>query len=211
MPNFLLLEDQWVGEAVTHARIAYECWVGLLNGKVKIVPESSPNLLGGPYVNAFANYAKKDFLRYVAVLYRGFFKEKKGRRRKKKDADRPGIKTDVAHRIQQWVSEAQIDELTRLAAPLLKLRDKEEHRENPNHPQVWSIQVLPLRPMVGTKEDGFIDPFPVYQILVSIEPTIGLVAFVKSRLETSGSVEPLNENEPEQKRDADSTLPTENA
>jgi hypothetical protein len=99
-------------------------------------------------------------------------------------------KKDVALRIQQEVPEAQIDELIRLAAPLLTLRDKEEHRENPNHPQVWSVSVLPLRPMVGPDDDGYIDPFPVYKILVSLEPAIGYVAFVKSRLEASRLVEP---------------------
>jgi hypothetical protein len=156
----LLQEDHWVGEAITHARIAYECWVGLLNGKIKIVPESSPNLLGGPYVNAFASYAKKDLLRYVAVLYRGFFKE--------------GKKKKAALRIQQEVPEAQIDELISLSEPLLSLRNEEEHRENPNHLDVWSVQVLPLRPMVGTAEHGYIDPFPVYQILVSLEPASGV-------------------------------------
>jgi hypothetical protein len=85
-PNMLLQEDQWVGEAITHARIAYECWSGLVSGMFKIAPESSPNLLGGSYVNVFADYSKKEFLRYVSVFYRGFFKEEKGVRGKRKDA-----------------------------------------------------------------------------------------------------------------------------
>jgi hypothetical protein len=37
-PNMLLQEDQWVGEAITSARIAYECWTGLVNGEFIIVP-----------------------------------------------------------------------------------------------------------------------------------------------------------------------------
>jgi len=35
----LLQEDHWVGEAITHARIAYECWTVLLNKKIEIVPD----------------------------------------------------------------------------------------------------------------------------------------------------------------------------
>jgi hypothetical protein len=178
----LVQEDQWVGEAITHARIAYECWSGLVSGMFKIAPESSPSLLGGSYVNVFADYSKKEFLRYVSVLHRGFLDQ--------------GKKTDAALRIQQEVTEAQIDKLIGLAAPLLRLRNKEEHRENPIHPQVWSVSYFPLRPMVGTQADGYIDPFPVYQILVLLEPAIGHVAFVKSRLEESRLIEPSKENEP---------------
>jgi len=40
--------------------------------------------------------------------------------------------------------EAQINELISLAEPLLGLRNEEEHSENPNHLDVWSVQVLPF-------------------------------------------------------------------
>ena len=76
------------------------------------------------------------------------------------------------------LSEEQMDDLLKLTTPLLHLRDKDQHRENPSHPEVWSAQVKPSRPIIGTREHGFIDPFPIYQLLSSLEPSIGWAAFV---------------------------------
>ena len=82
----------------------------------------------------------------VAVLHRGFFKMKNG----------VLVKTKAAYRMLEMVSEQQMDELLKLAAPLRRLRDKDQHRENPKHPEVWSVQIKPSHPMIGTHEDDYV-------------------------------------------------------
>jgi hypothetical protein len=170
-------KDLWVGKAITDARLAYECWIALLRGEIKIEPESTPNMLGGGYANLFTNYAKGAFLGAVAVLHRGFFKMEKGVLAKKK----------AAYRMLEVVSEEQMDELLKLTAPLHSFRDKDQHRENPDHPPVWSVQVKPSRPIIGTRDHGYIDPFPIYELLKSMEPAIGYVVFHQNR---KASVQP---------------------
>jgi hypothetical protein len=81
------------------------------------------------------------------------------------------------------VSEEQTDELLKLITPLRDFRDKDQHRENPDHPEVWSVLSKPSQPIIGTYEHGYIDPFPIYKLLSSLEPTIGWIAFFKSRIE----------------------------
>jgi hypothetical protein len=141
-------EDFWLGEAITSARVAYECWVGLSKGEITVVPEYSANLPGGPYVNVFANYSKREFLRAVSILHRGFFVER-------------------------------IDKFLELARPFREFRNQEDHRENPQNSPVWTIQINEPRPTIGATSDDRIDPFSVYEILKSLEPDIGYVAFVR--------------------------------
>ena len=69
----------------------------------------------------------------VAALHRGFFKMKNGALVKKK----------VACRMLEFVSEAQMDELLKLTAPLHTLRDKDQHRENPGNLPVCTRQITP--------------------------------------------------------------------
>lgn len=170
----LLQKDSWVGDAVSSARIAYETWTALLRGEVKIQPEGSPSLLGGSYSNLFTDYAKAQFLSQVAVLYRGFFKKEKG----------VLVKNKVARRILRIkaISEEQLDELLKLAKPLHGLRDKDQHKENPNHPPVWTVVVDGTR-HATIEIPELIDPSALYELLKSLEPTIGRVAFLKIRRE----------------------------
>jgi hypothetical protein len=82
--------------------------------------------------------------------------------------------------MQEVVPEEKIDEFLRLAEPFRYLRDKEEHRENPRHPPISTIQIDEPQPTIGTAFGNRINPFPVYEILKSLEPNIGYVAFVKN-------------------------------
>jgi hypothetical protein len=169
-------KDRWVGEAITGARIAYECWSALLRGEITINSESSTHLLGGGYVNLFTNYAKGQFLSAVAVLHRGFLKKEKGK---------PDRKTQVAYRMQKAVPVEKIDEFLRLGEPFRKFRNFDQHRENLNNPPVWTVRRDQSRPIIGTPDHGYIDPFPIYELLKSLEPAIGYIAFVKIGMEKS--------------------------
>src|ERR1700751_3744275 len=113
--------DCWVGKTISHARIAYETWTELMGGKIKVEPERSSNHLGGGYANLFTNYTKEAFLNAVAALHRGFFKYEDGAL----------VRSEVARRMLEYVSESQIDEFMKLAAPLRTLRNKDQHREDP--------------------------------------------------------------------------------
>jgi len=166
----LLPEDRWIGAAITSARIAYESWAGLLSGEISIEPEHCPGQAGGRYAGIFANYAKGAFLGAVAVLYRGLFKENK---------DGSIVKTKAAYRMLKLVSEDQMDELLKLTSPLRHLRNEDQHKENPSQQEVLSVQFKPSRPIIGTHEADSVDPFPIYELLKSLEPTIGWVAFIK--------------------------------
>jgi hypothetical protein len=174
----LLQKDLWVGKAITSARIAYESWAGLLAGEFRIEPADYSGPVSGRYAGLFGNYAKEAFLGAVAILHRGFFK-----------LENAGfVKKKAAYRMLEVVSEEQMDELLRLTTPLRDFRDKDQHRENPNHPEVWSVVFKPSRPIIGTVEHGYIDPFPIYELLKSLEPTIGWIAFVKSGIEAMSKV-----------------------
>jgi|SRR5271165_1070821 len=174
-------EDRWIGAAITTARIAYESWAGLLSGEISIEPEHCPGQAGGRYAGIFANYAKGAFLGAVAVLHRGLFKvEKNGDIVKKK----------TAYRMLQLVSEEQMNELLKLAAPLRHLRNTDQHREDPSKQEVLSVQFKPSRPIIGTHEADSVDPFPIYELLKSLEPTIGWVAFIKSHFTNAESLLP---------------------
>jgi hypothetical protein len=181
----LLPEDAWVGDAVSSARIAYETWTALLRGEIKIQPEGCPSLLGGSYSNLFTDYAKAQFLSAAAVLHRGFFKMEKGVLVKKK----------VARRMLQnkAMSEEQMDELLKLAEPLHDFRDKDQHKENPDHPPIWSLILDGTRPTICTvtlENPVIIEPSALsalYELLRSLEPTIGRVAFSRIRLEKQSS------------------------
>jgi hypothetical protein len=161
----LLKEDFWIGEAITGARLAFECWDRLLNGEIAIEPEF-PADSPGPYATLFANYSKREFLRSVALLHRGFF-------------DR-GAKTPVALRIEEVVSVERIDKFLELARPFREFRNQEDHRENPQNSPVWTIQIDEPRRTIGTTLGDRIDPLSVYEILKSLEPDIGYFAFVRS-------------------------------
>jgi hypothetical protein len=163
--------DRWVGEEISRARIAYEAWTELQRGEIKIEPESSPNQLGGGYVNLFTNYAKAAFLNAVAALDRGFFGYKDGVFIKKHK---------VACRMVQFVSEAQIDELRNLTAPLRTLRNKDQHREDPKKLPVWTVQINQAAPTIGTFSGDHSDPSALYELLKSLEPTIGWAAFLRA-------------------------------
>jgi hypothetical protein len=116
------------------------------------------------------NYAKGQFLSAVATLNRGFFKMERGAL----------VKTKAAYRmLEAAMSEEQMNELLKLTAPLHSLRDVDQHRENPNHPAVWNVQMDRSRLLIGTRDHGLIDPFPIYELLKSLEPTIGYIAFLK--------------------------------
>lgn len=175
----LLPEDGWVGDAVSTARIAYETWTALLRGEIKIQPEGSPSLLGGTYSNLFTDYAKVQFLSAVAALHRGFFKLDKGALVRKKVARRM-LKIKA-------VSEEQMDELLKLTEPLHDFRNKDQHKENPDHPPVWSLILDGTRHTIFTatlEKAQLIDPSALsalYELLKSLEPTIGRVAFLKIR------------------------------
>jgi hypothetical protein len=166
--KMLTQKDRWVGKAITDARIAYECWTALWRREIKIEPEFLANQPGGSYATIFMNYTKGAFLGAVAVLHRGFFKMPIGK---------PGTKTKVAYRMQEEVPEERIDEFLRLAQPFREFGNFDEHRENPNNPRVGSIQFNQPRPTIGTPSKGFIDPFPIYELLKSLEPAIGYAAF----------------------------------
>jgi len=114
-------EDFWVGKAISQARIVYETWTELMGGKIKVEPERSPNHIGGGYVNLFTSYTKEAFLNAVAALHRGFFEYKNGAL----------VRSEVACRMLEYVSESQIDEFLKLAAPLRNLRNEDQHREDP--------------------------------------------------------------------------------
>lgn len=157
-------EDFWVGKVITDARLAYECWTGLLKNEITVNPEFSTNSPWSRYANVFANYSKREFLRAVALLHRGLF-------------DR-GAKTPVTLRMQEVVPVERIDEFLELARPFRYLRNQEEHRENPAHPPVGTIQIYEPRPTIGNLKRR-IDPFSVYEILKSLEPDIGYPAFCK--------------------------------
>jgi hypothetical protein len=163
--------DRWVGEAISRARITFETWNELQRGEIKIEPESSPNHLSpGGYVNLFINYAKAAFLNAVAALDRGFFEYNK---------DRVFVKnTEVAGRMLEFVSEAQIDELRNLTAPLRTLRNKDQHREDPRKWPVWTFQINGEPPTIGTSPEDAVDPSALYQLLKAIEPIIGHRAFL---------------------------------
>jgi len=153
----------------------------LLRGEIKIEPESTPNILGGGYANLFTNYAKGAFLGAVAVLHRGFFKIEKGILVKKK----------AAYRMLEMVSEEQMDELLKLTGPLHSLRDKDQHRENPDHPPVWSLILDGTRHTIFTttlEKAEVSDPSALstlYELLKSLESAIGREAFLKIRGEAS--------------------------
>jgi hypothetical protein len=68
-----------------------------------------------------------------------------------------------------------------LGQPFREFRIFDQHGEK-NYPEVWSVRLDQGRPLIGTAKDGFIDPFPIYELLKYLEPAIGYVAFVKSRL-----------------------------
>ena len=95
-------KDRWVGEAITNARVAYECWIGLLKGEITVEPEFSASLPGGPYVNVFSNYSKREFLRAVSLLHRGFIKKDK--------ASKEWRKEPVVDRISEVVPAEKIEE-----------------------------------------------------------------------------------------------------
>jgi hypothetical protein len=163
--------DRWVGEAITNARVAYECWIGLLQNEITVEPSVSANLPGGPYANVFANYSKREFLRAVSVLHRWFI----GKDQKTKE----WRKQPVADRMSEVVHVEKINEFLRLAEPFRYFRNEEEHRENPEHSPVWTVRINEPRPTIGTCFGNRIDPFPVYEILRSLEPVIGYIAFLK--------------------------------
>jgi hypothetical protein len=169
--GMLSQKDFWVGKAISQARIAYETWIELQSGKIKIEPESSPNHFAGGYVNLFINYAKAAFLNAVAVLDRGFFEYKDGVFVKNKK---------VACRMLEFVPEDQIEELRKLTAPLRTLRNKDQHIEDPNKLPVWSTQVTPAPPTIGTSSGDHVDPSPLYELLKSLEPSIGYIAFYRA-------------------------------
>lgn len=166
----MLAEDRWVGEAITNARVAYECWTGLLKNEITVESSVSANLPGGPYANVFANYSKREFLRAVSVLHRGFIRKDKKTEKWRKEP--------VADRMSEVVPVEKIDEFLGLAEPFRHFRNKEEHRENPQHPPVWTVQINEPRPTIGTCFGNRIDPFPIYEILRSLEPVIGYIAFL---------------------------------
>ncbi len=177
----LLQSDRWVGEAITDARIAYECWCGLLRGEIEIEPESSPDPLGGSYVNLFTEYAKRQFLSAVAVLHRGFLILEEGR---------SPTNTETAYRMEKVVSAEKIDEFLRLARRFRDFRNYDQHREQdpkkpkkPKNPPIWTARLEGSRPLIATLEHGYVDPFPTYELLKSLEPAIGLGAFVTAALE----------------------------
>jgi hypothetical protein len=172
--------DWWVGELISRARIANETWNELLREKIKIEPEFSPDLLAGRYVNLFGNYAKAAFLNAVAALDRGFFDYENGVFIKN---------TEVACRMLEFISEDQIDELRKLTAPLRTLRNKDQHREDPKKWPVWTFQINGEPPTIGTSPEDDVDPSALYTLLKSLEPTIGLTAFIlaASRRANAGS------------------------
>jgi hypothetical protein len=159
-------EDFWVGEAITNARLAYECWIGLLKGEITVNQEFAANFPGGSYTNIFANYSKREFLRAVSVLHRGFWGN--------------GMKTPATFRMEELVPVEKIDKFLELARPFRHFRNQEEHRENPEHPPVWTIRINEPRPTIGTTAGNRIDPYSVYELLKSLEPAIGYAAFVIS-------------------------------
>jgi hypothetical protein len=175
-PDAPLLKDSWVGDAVSSARVAYETWTALLHGEIKIQPEGSSSLLGGSYSNLFTDYAKGQFLSAAAVLHRGFFKMEKDVLVRKKVALRM-LKIKA-------MSEEQMDELLELTKPLHDFRDKDQHKENSNHPRIWTL-VADGRVTVVTatlEKPVVIDPSAIsalYELLKTLEPTIGRVAFLK--------------------------------
>jgi hypothetical protein len=171
-------EDFWVGKTISHARMAYETWTELMGGKIKVEPERSPNHIGGGYVSIFTNYAKEAFLNAVAALHRGFFKYK----------DDALVRREVACRMLEFISEAQIDEFMKLGEPLRDLRNEDQHRENPNNFPVWSTRVSPAPPTIGSFSADPVDPSALYALLKSLEPSIGYIAFhraVTKRANTS--------------------------
>lgn len=167
-------DDSWVGKAITDARMAYETWTALLRREIKVDPEYAPNLLGGGYGNLFTNYAKVQFLSAVAVLHRGFFVKEQGKTMYGK--------SEVARRMEEALSaeedKKKIGDFLRSGQPFRDFRNFDQHRENPHHPQVWTVQINQPRPTIGTPKHGFVDPFPVYEQLKALEPTIGYAAFV---------------------------------
>ena len=160
--------DRWVGEVISRARIAYETLTDLMGGKIKIEPEFSPDHLAGSYLGLFTNYTKTAFLASVAALHRGFFKMEKGALVRKK----------VACRMLEFVSEAQMNELMKLTAPLHTLRDWDQHREGSGNPPVWTRQVDQGAPTIGPFSGIHEDPSALYTLLRSLEPTIGYAAFL---------------------------------
>ena len=170
-------KDGWVGDAVSSARIAYETWTALLRGEIKIQPEGCPSLLGGSYSNLFTDYAKAQFLSAAAVLHRGFFKMEEG----------VPVKKKVARRMLQIkaMSEEQMDKLLELTKPLHDFRDKDQHKENPNYPPVWTLILDGTRHTICTatiENPELIDPSALYELL---KPTIGREAFLRLRGESS--------------------------
>jgi hypothetical protein len=176
-------KDRWVGEAITNARVAYGCWIGLLKGEITVEPEFSASLPGGPYLNLFSNYSKREFLRAVSILHRGFIKKDKVTKKWRKEP--------VVDRISEVVPADKIDEFLRLAEPFRRFRNEEEHRENPLHPRVWTVQINQPRPTIGTSFGNRVDPFPVYEILKSLEPDIGYFAFLKVSSKESRSTQEI--------------------
>ena len=164
----LLRDDFWVGKAITDGRIAYEVWIALLRGEIKVEPEFAPNLIGGGCVDLFTNYAKGIFLSATAALHRGFQKA--------------GAKTDVAHRMQEALSteKQKIDDFFRLAEPFREFRNFDQHRENPRNPEIWTVRIDQGRPIMGTPMQEYIDPVRVYETLKSLELRIGYMAFVRA-------------------------------
>jgi len=85
------------------------------------------------------------------------------------------------------MSEEQMDKLLKLTEPLHAFRDKDQHRENPDHPPVWSLILDGTRHTIFTvtlEKAELIDPSALsalYELLKSVEPTIGRVAFLRLR------------------------------
>jgi hypothetical protein len=105
------------------------------------------------------------------VLHRGFIK--------RDNKSKEWRKEPVADRMSEVVPVEKIDEFLRLAEPFRHLRNEEEHRENPDHSPVWTLQVNEPRPTIGTSVGNRIDPFPIYEILTCLEPVIGYIAFLR--------------------------------
>jgi hypothetical protein len=138
-----------------------------------------------PYVNMFADYVKEAFLGAVAALHRGLFKPDKSAKRMRGVRSKTGTKTETAYRMIGMVPEAQIDELIRLADPFRDFRDSVQHSDVPTKPTVRTVRMEQSRPTIGTFSGGFVDPFSLYELLKSLEPAVGYVAFVKAALQAS--------------------------
>ena len=86
--------------------------------------------------------------------------------------------TTSSDRMQEVVPETQIDDFLESAKPFREFRNFDQHRENPAHPEVWTVRINQPHPMIGTPAHGIVDPFPVYELLKMLEPVIGYAAFI---------------------------------